>query len=265
MKFVSKYANLVNQSDSIELFNLLEKKLGSRKAAAIACGLTRKTAYDWHNAKDLKFDTKVKLLNALIEKLPDETLEYLISISVDNASDILMVYLSALYESAISATDRELFFKKIAQFDEIRDKYAGLVTGRFDLEVNNHISYLKQKAKEFHLDWIPLPSPMLTMDKVDTLIPMIIRAILTKQNVSDKMISYEFGVSESLVRSIRITLQQTLSLSGVISSDIRRQMSVLGRTLTSIADTLPDSTELELPSTITLSTLPTIDQEMYTQ
>ncbi|MDE1816726.1 MAG: hypothetical protein KGI11_09235 [Thaumarchaeota archaeon] len=264
MEFVSKYANLLNPNDSIELFSLLEKKLGSRTAAAMACGLTRKTAYDWHEAKDLKFDTKVKLLGVLIEKLPDETLEYLTSISVDSASDILMVYLSAVYESALRTTERESFFRKLAQFDEIRDKYAGLIAGRFDMEVSNYILYLKQKTKEFHLEWMPIPSPVITMDQASILIPMIIREIL-KKNVADKTIGYEFGVSESLVSSIRTVLQQTLSLSGVIPSDLRRQMGVLGRTLTSIADPLPDSVELESSNIITPTFISTNSQEKYMQ
>src|SRR2546426_55645 len=126
MDFVPKYATLLNQRDVIELFRLLGKKLGSHKAAALACGLTRTTPYDWYNVKDLKSDTKVKLLNTLIEKLPEETLAYLTSLSVDNASDILLVYLSAMYESSINTTERESFIKKLTQFDEIRYKYARL-------------------------------------------------------------------------------------------------------------------------------------------
>jgi len=236
MEFVAEYASLLNPNDVIKLFNLLEKALGSRAAAADACDLTRKTAYDWKIVKDLKLDTKIKLLNVLMEKLPDETLDYLTYKSVSSASDILMAYLSAMYESIIDETQPESIIKKLELFDEKRIQYNGLITGKFDSEISDKLFHLKHKAKQFHLNWIPKPSSMITVEQACILMPLIIKEIISRKDLTDKKISEELRVSEDLVKTIRYSLQQTLSLYGILPSDFRKQLDDLNKALTSITN-----------------------------
>ena len=236
MESVSGYTSLLNPNDVIQLFNLLENALGSRAAAADACGITRKTAYDWKSVKDLKFDTKIKLLNILMEKLPEETLDYLTQKSVSSASDTLIVYLSAMYESIIDETKSESLIKKLELFDEKRNQYDGLITGKFDLEISDKIFHLKQKAKEHHLNWIPKPSSMMTVEQSCILVPIIIKEIISRKDVTDRLLSEELNVSEELIKAIRASLQQTLSLPDSISPDLRQKLEDVNKAITSITN-----------------------------
>lgn len=253
MESVSGYTSLLNPNDVIQLFNLLEKSLGSRAAAADACGLTRKTAYDWKSVKDLKFDTKIKLLNTLMEKLPEETLDYLTQKSVSGASDTLIVYLSTLYESIIDETEPESLIRKLEFFDEKRNQYDSLITGKFDSEISDKIFHLKQKAKEFYLNWIPKPPSMMTVEQSCILIPIIIKEIISRKDVTNKQISEELNVSEELIKATRDSLQQTLSLPDSISPDLRQQLEDLNKAITSITNPPTTSSIQESPRVITIT------------
>lgn len=235
-ELASKHASLLSLEDVIELFSLLEKSVGNHAAAADACGLTRKTTYDWYSVKDLKLDTKVKLLNTLMQKLPVETLEYLTSKSVNNASDILMTCLSAMYESIMEIRERELLLDKLELFNKVHIQYAGLLEGKYDVEVSNSIYYLKQKAKELNVEWIPKPSPIITVEHARILIPMIIREIISKHDIVDKKLSDEFNISEELIKDIRLVLQQTPTLDGFLPSEIRRKLEDVSTAITAITN-----------------------------
>lgn len=249
MEFISRYAELLTPNDVIKLFNLLEKILGSREAAAAACGLTRKTAYDWQSAKDVKFDTRIKLLTVLMEKLPEETLDHLTYRLVGNTSDILMAYLSAMYESIIDETEPASLIKKLELFDEIRTKYAGLIIGRYDLEVSDKIFQLKEKSKEFHLKWIPKATQMMTTEQACILIPIIISEIISSGDLDNKKIGDELNVPEELVKTIRFSIQQIPTLSGFLPYYLRRKLEEAKEALTAITNP-PTPSIIQEPSKI---------------
>lgn len=172
-----KYANLLTREDVIRLFELLVKRLRNKVEAAKVCGLERKTIYGWETTKEIRLNTKRKVLAALIENFPEETLELLTEKSAQATVDILRNYLFALYEKAIIEKDPQNFLQLTSRFEEAKKKYAGLIADYLKIEVGDMLELLPERASELGVQFQPAPLGTVKLSELSTIIPHLFKAL----------------------------------------------------------------------------------------
>ena len=187
-----KYSSLLDIEDVESLFENLKGIHGSIRKAADKCGVARSTAYGWEKAKYVKSITRTKILKASLEENLIETLGFLTNKSKERTSDLLLTYLSSIYQKAIRA-DREMFQNLLPQFLNARQEHFGLIQDALQDEVNKIVSVLIERAIEFQ---IRLPQDSLDMIKSSYLLkimPDLMRDIFIER-VDLREIANRYGV-----------------------------------------------------------------------
>jgi len=172
-----KYANLLTQNDVVWLFELLEKVVGNKVEAAKICGLERKTTYGWEITQEIRLGTKKKVLAALIENLPEETLDFMTEKSVQASVDILRTYLFSLYEKAMAQKDSTNFLRLASKFEQKKDKYSGLIVDHLEIEIGNMSELFPEKAGELGVFFQPSPLRTVKLSEFSKLLPYVIKTI----------------------------------------------------------------------------------------
>ena len=202
-----KYANLLSVEDIVWLFELLEKAVGNKVEAARICGLERKTTYDWETTKEVRLSTKKKVLAALTENLPEETLDFMTERSVQASVDILRTYLFAIYEKAMNEKNATNFLRRASKFEDTKQKYAGLITGYLEIEVGNMSELLPEKADELRVTFKPLPLQMVRLSDFTKLLPNLMKTISIASPTAPRIeIAKIFNISSEFVETISTAL-----------------------------------------------------------
>jgi len=169
-KYLSqKYSSLLDTEDVESLFEKLKQTYGSTRKTANICGVARSTAYGWEKAKYLKSITRTKILRASLEKNLTETLSFLTNKSKERTSDLLLTYLSSIYQKAIRE-DKKTFQNLLNQILVARREHFGLIQDALQDEVDKIMSVLTRRAAEFQ---ISLPQDSLDMLKSSYLLEII--------------------------------------------------------------------------------------------
>jgi len=173
-----KYASLVNADMVKTLFEKLAILLGdNRTKAADECGLTRKAIYDWDNLKEeIKLSTKEKVLEQSLEQMPIETLDYLTKQMHDSSSDVLMSYLSSIYERVYDTKKESDFLQVTGKFEDATRTYAGLIYKKLDYEVDDMMKELSLFAKSQNIKWMPHPVHLYDSNDLKKIIPQIVNS-----------------------------------------------------------------------------------------
>jgi len=176
MKYVEKYANYLDSEGTIHLFEKLQKSLGDKlEPTAVECGITKASVYGWKTRKgDVKYTTKLKILEKLIEKLPLETFLYLTEKLLRSSSETLLSSLSTIFEQTFDAKDETEFLETVRMFENITEKYAGLIYKNRELEVAKLFLTMKEFSNSKNYRWRPRQTILLEYDAVKNLIPQIV-------------------------------------------------------------------------------------------
>lgn len=164
-----KYSSLLDIEDVESLFETLKQIYGSIGKAADRCGVARSTAYRWETAKYVKSITKIKILEASLKEKLVETLSFLSNKSKERTSDLLLTYLSSIYQKALRETP-ENFPNLLLQFANARQNHFGLIQDTLQDEINSMMSILAEKAVEFQVSF---PQDSLDMIKPSYLLKII--------------------------------------------------------------------------------------------
>ncbi|NIO38161.1 hypothetical protein GTO27_10745 [Candidatus Bathyarchaeota archaeon] len=124
--------------------------------------------------------TKKKILKASLEDNLTETLDFLTSKSKERTSDLLLTYLSSIYQKAIKQ-DRDNFQNLLHQILRARREHFGLIQDTLQDEISDMMSILTEKAAGFQ---IYPPQDSLDMIKSSYLIeimPDLTRDILVER------------------------------------------------------------------------------------
>jgi hypothetical protein len=154
-----KYSSLLEIEDVESLFERLKQTYGSIRKTADIVGVARSTAYGWEKARYLKYVTRTKILKASLETNLIETLAFLTSKSKDRTSDLLLAYLSSMYQEAVKA-DRAGFENLLSQIMTARREHFGLIGDTLQDEISEMLSSLSERATRFQ---ISLPQDSLDM------------------------------------------------------------------------------------------------------
>ena len=246
MEYVEKYANYADSEGIIDLYDKFEKSLReNRTLAAKECGITKASVYGWKTRKeDLKHSTKVKILETLIKKLPLETFLYLTEKLYNSSSETLLSCLSTLYEQSFDANNEGNFLRTVKAFENIVEKYAGLIYKNRDLEVNKLFLTLNSLAKSKNYHWIPHQTVLLEYTAVQQLIPQMVASwFYPTFPHSIEELAERSNLSLDIVQDVNDELnKQVLSLPLLTGEDIGARTYV---GLTGTAANLPRKTELE--------------------
>lgn len=208
-----KYAGWLRGSDIVDLFESLEKVHGSISKAARECGLERKTVYDWKRkagTENLKTATKAKVVAALLEQVPEETLDSMLERLLSQVHELLEVYLSTIYEHAMRETGREEFVRLSERFGDAFTKYAGLVAGRSGVETAAMFRGLTEKAAELAESVTMPPMMVYSSEQLERLLPTILTQARTIRPDDSELIDQmakRLHVTPSLVGCLASQLQ----------------------------------------------------------
>lgn len=201
-----KYAGWLRGSDIVELFESLERLHGSISKAAKACGLERKTVYDWKRkagAEDLKAATKTKVVAALLEQVPEEALDSMLGRLLSQVRELLEVYLSTLYEHAMEESDQKEFVQLAGRFGDALSKYAGLVAGGSEVETSTMLQGLAAKAGQLGESLTIPPMMVFSSEQLERLLPAVLaetRATSSEDSEEIQGIARRLRIAPSIVR-----------------------------------------------------------------
>jgi len=207
-----KYAGWLRGSDIVELFESLENLHGSISKAAKACSLERKTVYDWKRkagTENLKAATKMKVVAALLEQVPEETLDSILERLLSQVRELLHVYLSTLYEHAIEESDGKGFVQLVGRFGDALSKYAGLVAGRSEIETSTMLQGLAAKANLLGESVTMPPMMVYSSEQLERLLPVVLtqtRAVYPEDSEQIQQIARRLRIAPSIVRGLALQL-----------------------------------------------------------
>ena len=205
---VEKYANLLTMEDVVWLFGLLEKAVGNKVDAARICDLERKTTYGWEKTKEIRLDTKKKVLSASMKEMPEETLDFMTQKSVQASADVLRTCLFALYEKAMTVRNSTDFLGLASKFEEKTQEYSGLIADCLEIEVGNMSGLLPEKASELGVAFQPLPPRIVRFSGLSELLPHMIRAVSLDPNTSRVELAKIFNLPLDFVDALSTALSQ---------------------------------------------------------
>ncbi len=119
-----RFADILTKGDVFELFRLLEQRYGSISRACEKIGIERKTFYHWKNAKQINFETKVKVLKVALEEHLIDTLEFLAGKSKKLTKEILEYLIEVLRREILTEDDRKKLNNLIKRAEEIVNEYS---------------------------------------------------------------------------------------------------------------------------------------------
>jgi len=205
-----KYAGLLDVEDVEELFKKLTESYGSLNLAARACGIARTSVYGWENANYVKSITKKKVLNACLKRDITETLNFITSRSKEKTADLLITYLSSMYQKAIEkSASKEVFQNLLSQFLKARDEHFGFIQDTLEDEVRTMLTTLSEKAIDFGV-FIPLDSTdMIKPSYLLEIAPSIIKDVFVKR--IDKIeVSRKYNISIEIPTIFERALEEIL-------------------------------------------------------
>ena len=144
------YADLLTKGDVMQLFRVLERT-GSISEACRLAGIDRKTVYNWEKVREIRRETKVKVLAAALELSPKETLEFVADRAVERAAEVASHLLALTFELAMRAKSREEFEELYAEFHRLLDKYSRPLLKGAEYELNELQYLMKKRAARLGL------------------------------------------------------------------------------------------------------------------
>ena len=220
-----KYADSLQGKDITELFEALERLHGSISKAAKACGLERKTIYDWKRqvvSDNLKTGTKRKVVSALLDQLPEDTLEFMVERMISRTREILDIYLSTIYEAAAKENVPPKFLRIAERFGKSNVRYGSLIVGGREVETSNMINQLSHRAEELGVRFTIPPRNVYSSIQLQQLLP---EALAEASRIGDltetNKIADKLGLAPSVLQTIVESYRELRGLSPSTTSDIR--------------------------------------------
>ena len=142
-----RYAEMLTKGEVIQLFGMLEERRSLSEVCRIV-GIDRKTVYNWEKVREIKRETKKKILEAALTLKPGETAEFLADKALEKAVGVIARLLIYLYERTMKSTTTKEFEKWYREFTRIVEKYDKPVLEPVREEVERLHMLLKRKAME---------------------------------------------------------------------------------------------------------------------
>lgn len=195
-----KYASSLDGLDIIKLFKWVEKET-SRAEAARICGLERKTVYGWVEGKDVRLNTKIKVLTALLEWNYEKTLEYLMDKYSKSSLNIMDSLLDHIYISINAVTSDTDLLNKYNSYINILTKFAinNNLNNTAKFEMLEKIRY-DLKNRNIPIENIPLQ--ILDSKHIVELIPFVNTLYENNPNLNSEQLKNIYDIPIELSNNI---------------------------------------------------------------
>jgi hemerythrin superfamily protein len=204
-----KYAHILDAEDIMELFENIKNVYGSIQKAAAKCDVARTTPYGWEQANYVKTITKIKVLKASLEANLIETLRVLTNKSKDRTGDLLLAYMTAIYQKAIDINQPE-FEQILDRFLVTRQEHNGLIRDTLYDEVTLMTQTIAEKAMRLQIN--------LPQDSIEHIEPLHILEIipdivwdLVMKRLDPIAITNKYGVPIEIPITIQGALEPIIS------------------------------------------------------
>lgn len=221
---VDSYAHLLTKDDAFNLFQKLIDAHGSREKASQACGLERKTTYNWSKTEEMKVETKKKILSVFFDLFTEDAFDFITEKSVENSVDIIYLLLSSIYgQIVIKDTSHEELSNLLTKFDEVKMKYEGVIRQYLEEEISGmETSLLDNKPGDIIFKLTP-PN-LVRISDLSELLPSIIKEVYLKPpNVSIDKLAENWNISEQFINSISTGVQM---IEHVYKTKFKEQLEV---------------------------------------
>ena len=208
-----KYAEILEAEDIIELFENVKKAFGSTEKAAEKCEIARTTPYAWNRVNYVKTITKTKVLKASLETNLISTLGLLTNKSKNRTGDILLAYLSAIFQEAM-VEDQSNFENTLDRFLSVRQEYYGLINDALRDEVNLMYKTISEKALRLDINLPQNSIATIDTDRIIEMIPYVISDLAIRK-IDPVEITNKYGLP------LEIPLVINSALEPIISSTTR--------------------------------------------
>jgi len=155
-----RYSEFLTKGDVVELYKKLEEVYGTVKDVCKVIGIERKTVYNWKRVKEIRHETKVKILSAALERFAKETLEFLADKGLKRTLEVLSLLLQHIYERAMETEKKIEFEKFFEEFKRVYEKYDKSLLDVMRYEVEELLELLKEKARELSVRIISEKPPV---------------------------------------------------------------------------------------------------------
>jgi len=211
---VERHAYLLDVEDAIDLFDNLARIYHGIKGASARCGIARSTRYIWEEAEYIKLETKKKVLDASLNERPAETLDFLMKKSKENTADLLLMYLSIIYQRALDESiDSEAFENLLNTFLTARRNHFGLISDEIEDDVNEMLMVLEGEAKKRDITPSPDTLNMIKPRYLLEIMPNVVSDIVQKKDLLAVSRKYDvpMEVPQALSKALEgMTVRRTI-------------------------------------------------------
>ncbi len=211
-----KYAHILDAEDIMELFEKIKAVYGSIQKAAEKCDVARTTPYGWEEANYVKTITKIKVLKASLEVNLIETLNVLTNKSKDITGDLLLTYMTTIYQKAIDANQPE-FDHILARFLAAKQENYGLIRDTLQDEVTLMTQTIAEKAMELQIALPQVPIEHIEPVHMLEIIPDIVLDLVLKR-LDPLNITNKYGVPIEIPITIQGALEPVISSSTMLAT-----------------------------------------------
>lgn len=201
-----RYAHLLDVEDVIDLFDNLAGIYNGIEGASARCGIARSTPYGWEEAEYIKLETKKKVLDASLNERPTETLDFLMKKSKEKTADLLLMYLSIIYQRALDESiDFEAFENLLNTFLTARRNHFGLISDEIEDDVNEMLTVLEEEAKKRDITPSPDTLNMIKPRYLLEIMPNVVSDIVQKKNLL--AVSRKYNVPMEVPQALSMALE----------------------------------------------------------
>jgi len=146
-----RFAEILTKGDVFELFKRLEQRYGTISRACERVGIERRTFYHWRNARQINFETKVKVLKVALEEHLIDTLEFLAGRSRRRLKEVLEYLIEVLRREILEEDEPDKLDKLVNRAERIINEYSIPVIKYLRHEVSDLIEAAYSKGYKIKL------------------------------------------------------------------------------------------------------------------
>ena len=132
---VNLLADMLTKGDTYDLFKLLRERYNSISEICKRIGIERETFYHWRHAKQINIETKRKILSAVLDEYPVNTLEFLARKLRERSIGTLSLLFEVLCREIKAENDREKLRKLVKRSKGIIEEFSVPLTEYLNHEI----------------------------------------------------------------------------------------------------------------------------------
>ncbi len=198
--FELDFARFLNIEDIEQNYEALVHKMGPTRAAE-KCGIARTTPRRWKEAEFIRPETKNKVLKACIEEVPLKTFEILAEKGKEKLGDLILTYLSIVYNQGLNEDNPKSFNEKFILFQELRRKFKGIISNTVQDHVRDMLQILLDKTDSMGFNYPRDDLSTITSKNLLEALPYLLEDMIIKKASLDT-IAHQYRLDIAIPQTI---------------------------------------------------------------